>query len=680
MPTTQVDVHVDPPAPGPVHSTQPTHRWWALVVIGLAQLMVVLDNTIVNIALPSAQQALHFTSGDRQWIVTAYTLAFGSLLLLGGRLADLVGRKTTFMIGMFGFAVASAVGGAATSFTILVTARTIQGAFGALLAPAALSLLTTTFTEARERARAFGVYGAIVGSGAAIGLLLGGLLTQYASWRWTLYVNDFIAVIGLVGAAVFLRRSVPAGRPRLDVPGAVLVSAGLFCLVYGFANAETHSWDSPMVWGFLTTAVVLLLAFFWWQTRAKSPLLPLRVLADRDRGAALATVLIVSAVTFGVFLFLSYYLQGTLHFSPLRSGLAFLPLVGALMLTAQLATNWLAPRFGPKVVVPVGLLLAATGAVGLTGLGLHSTYAAHLLAPLLLIGAGMGLSIPTAISRVTIGVATNDQGVASATANSTQQIGGSISIALLNTLAVSAATHYAQSHPTDPHVAANAAVHSYATAYGWSAGGVVLGALIAAILFRPKGSNRPAANGAAVIHGRVLDGAGAPVAHAAVTLLDPAGFRLDRATTHEDGSYAVHTVERGRLGLIGSAPGHQPQIATLAVDGEPVSYDPVLLAGPGGLVGTVRGPDGSAVAGARVVVTDQWGEVVGSATSGTGGGYRIDDLVPDTVTVTVTAAGRHPVSDTVTVDGTDLPGLVDVNGKSHNRFDLVLSPERTVSG
>ena len=675
MPSTQADVHVDLLAAGPVRRTQATHRWWALVVIGLAQLMVVLDNTIVTIALPSAQHALHFTEGDRQWIVTAYALAFGSLLLLGGRLADLVGRRTIFMIGMFGFAVASAVGGAATSFTILVTARTIQGGFGALLAPAALSLLTTTFTDTKERARAFGVYGAIIGSGAAIGLLLGGLLTQYASWRWTLFVNDFIAIVGLAGAVVFLRRSVPAGRSRLDVPGAVLVSAGLFCLVYGFANAETHSWDSPMVWAFLAAAAVVLLAFFRWQARAKSPLLPLRVLADRDRGAALTTVLIVSAATFGVFLFLSYYLQGTLGYSPLQSGLAFLPLVGVLMLTAQLATNWLAPRLGPKVVVPLGLLLAATGTAGLTGLGLHSTYAAHLLTPLLLIGAGMGLSLPTAISRVTLGVDAADQGVTSATANSTQQIGGSISIALLNTLAVGAATHYAQGHPTDPLVRANAAVHSYATAYWWSAGGVLLGALITAILFRSKGANRPVV--AAVIHGRVLDGAGTPVARAAITLLDPAGYRLARATTHEDGSYAVHTVKRGRLALIGSAAGHQPQIATLAVDGDPITYDPVLLVGPGGLVGTVRDPDIGAVAGARVVVTDWSGEVVASATSETGGGYRIDDLVPSTYIVTATAQGHRPVSNTVTVNGSGVPELITVDGKSHNRFDLMLSPKRT---
>jgi MFS family permease len=270
---------------GPARHARTTHRWWALVVIALTQLMVVLDATIVNIALPSAQKALHFNDDGRQWIVTAYSLAFGSLLLLGGRLADLVGRRTTFIIGIAGFAGASAAGGAAQSFTMLVTARVVQGAFGALLAPAALSLLTTTFTDVKERARAFGVFGAVAGSGAAIGLMLGGVLTEYLDWRWTLYVNDIIAVLALIGAVLFLDRSVPLHRPRLDVPGVVLVSAGLFSIVFGLSNAETHSWADWMTSGFLAAGGVILLVFVLWQSRARHPLLPLRVVADRDRGA-----------------------------------------------------------------------------------------------------------------------------------------------------------------------------------------------------------------------------------------------------------------------------------------------------------------------------------------------------------------------------------------------------------
>lgn len=643
------------------------HRWWALAVIGLAQLMVVLDATIVNIALPSAQQDLGFDNNGRQWIVTAYSLAFGSLLLLGGRLADLFGRKTTFIIGIVGFAAASAVGGAANGFTMLVVARAVQGLFGALLAPAALSLLTTTFTEPKERARAFGIFGAIAGSGAAVGLVLGGLLTEYLDWRWTLYVNDVIAVLALVGAVVFLGRSVPAERPRLDIPGVVLVSGGLFGVVYGFANAETHDWDNWMTWGFLAAGGVLLVAFFLWQARAKHPVLPLRVLADRDRAAALSTILISSAGMFGVFLFLTYYLQSTLGYSPVKNGVAFLPMVGALMVLAQLSTNWLVPKIGPKIVVPVGMLVAAGGMVWLTRLGLDSSYASHVLPPLLLLGAGLGMSMPAAMSYATLGVQANDQGVASAALNTTQQVGGSISTALLNTLAATAATHYAEDHLSDPLVKANAALHSYEVAYWWSAGFFAVGVIITALLFRAKrrqtapaeqaeapapapAITAPAVDTAApVIRGQVRNGTGAPVPRTAITLLDGSGRQLARATSGEDGTYALATAERGSLVLIGSAPGHQPHVVTLSVNGAPVSHDLVILPSPGGLAGTVRGGDGEPLSGALVVATDQRGDVTASSTAGTDGGYRLGDLLPGDYTLSVSAPGHRPVAVPATV-------------------------------
>ncbi len=491
MASIQVDSRIDAGQP---QRAQVNHRWWVLAVIGLAQLMVVLDVTIVTIALPSAQQALHFTDDQRQWIVTAYSLSFGSLLLLGGRLADLVGRKKTFVAGIIGFALASALGGAATGFAMLVVARTIQGFFGALMAPAALSLLTTTFTDTRERARAFGVFGAIAGSGAAIGLILGGLLTEYLDWRWTLYVNDIIAVFALVGVLVFVHSSRPADPPRLDVPGVLLVSGGLFCIVFGFANAASDTWSSAMTWGFLAAGAVVLLAFVSWQRRTQHPLLPLGVLADRDRAAAFSTVLIASAGMFGVFLFLTYYLQGTLGYSPVRNGLAFLPLVGMLIVAAQLATNLLVPRIGPKLVVPVGLLLAALGMTWLTRLGLQSSYVPHVLLPVLMIGAGLGLSMPVAMSQATLGVRLSDQGVASATANTTQQIGGAIGIALLSTLATSAATLYVGLHPGGSLVQANAALHSYDTAYWWSAGFFAFGSLLTVLLFRRKAVSPLATN------------------------------------------------------------------------------------------------------------------------------------------------------------------------------------------
>ncbi|KUN31557.1 multidrug MFS transporter [Streptomyces corchorusii] len=670
----------------------PKHRWWALAVIGLAQLMVVLDATIVNIALPSAQHDLGFDNNGRQWIVTAYSLAFGSLLLLGGRLADLFGRKTTFIIGIAGFAAASAVGGAANGFTMLVVARAVQGLFGALLAPAALSLLTTTFTEPKERAKAFGIFGAIAGSGAAVGLVLGGLLTEYLNWRWTLYVNDVIAIPALIGAVVLIGRSVPAERPKLDILGAVLVSGGLFGVVYGFANAETHDWDNWMTWGFLAAGGLLLVAFFLWQARAKHPVLPLRVLADRDRAAALSTVLISSAGMFGVFLFLTYYLQATLGYSPVKNGVAFLPMVGALMVMAQLSTNWLVPRIGPKIVVPFGMLLAVGGMVWLTRLDLHSSYAPHVLPPLLLLGAGLGMSMPAAMSYATLGVRASDQGVASAAVNTTQQVGGSISTALLNTLATSAATDYAEHHLSDPLVKANAALHSYTVAYWWSAGFFAFAVLVTVLLFRArKRANTPAedaegpvraeatpaagatavtepapeaaggtataplpavgAGGAAAIRGQVRDGAGVPVPGTAITVLDTTGHQLARTTSREDGWYAVDTPERGSLVLIGSASGYQPQVATLTLDGTPVAHDLVLLPSPGGVAGTVRGGDGEVLPGALVVATDRHGDVTASATTGTGGGYRLGDLPPGDYTLSVSAAGHRPAAVPATVFG-----------------------------
>ncbi|WP_210593049.1 MFS transporter [Streptomyces sp. GESEQ-35] len=463
----------------------PRHRWWILAVIGLAQLMVVLDSTIVNIALPSAQQDLGFSDGDRQWVVTAYALAFGSLLLLGGRIADLFGRKITFLAGLVGFAGASALGGAAGSFEVLIVARAAQGLFGALLAPAALSLLTTTFTDAKERAKAFGVYGAIAGAGGAIGLLLGGVLTEHLDWRWTLYVNLAFAAVAFLGGVLLLQRATRDKSATIDIPGAVLVSGGLFCLVYGFAGAESHDWSSPATWGFLLAGAVLLAAFTWWQTRSAHPLLPLRVLLDRNRGASFVSVLIIGAGMFGVFLFLTYYLQQSLGYSPIRTGLAFLPMVGALMLTSTLASTVLIPRIGPKAVVPLGMGLAAAGMAWLTGLGLSSGYATDILPPLVVAGLGLGLVMAPAMSLATEGVSAEDAGVASAAVNTMQQVGGSLGTALLNTLSTSAVTDYLTGrNPKDPAVVAQAGLEGYSTAYWWSAAFFAAGLVISVILYR----------------------------------------------------------------------------------------------------------------------------------------------------------------------------------------------------
>ncbi|MCZ0985185.1 MFS transporter [Streptomyces diastatochromogenes] len=481
------------------HAEASGKRWWILAIIAVAQLMVVLDATIVNIALPSAQADLGFSDGSRQWIVTAYALAFASLLLLGGRIADLFGRKPAFLVGVVGFAAASALGGAANGFTMLVVARALQ-APSALLAPAALSLLNTTFTDARERARAFSVYGAIAGAGGAVGLLLGGVLTDALDWRWTLYVNVAIAVVAFVGGWVLLGNHRDAANAKLDVPGTVLVASGLFSLVYGFSNAETHDWGSPLTWGFLIAGGLLLAAFAWWQTRAAHPLLPLRILLDRDRGASFLAVLITGAGMFGVFLFLTYYLQLNLAFSPTKTGVAFLPMVGALMVTAQLGSTVLMPRIGPKAVIPLGFAIATAGMAWLTGIGVGSHYVSAVLPQLIVIGVGLGLVMPTAMQLATGGVAAEDAGVASATVNAMQQVGGSIGTALLNTLAASAATDYLSGHnPASKLVQAQATIESYTTAFWWSAGFFAAGTVIAFLLYR-RGVPQQDAGAAPVVH------------------------------------------------------------------------------------------------------------------------------------------------------------------------------------
>src|SRR5271156_888753 len=291
----------------PAGATNYDRRWWILAVLGIAQLMVILDGTIVNIALPTAQHDLHFSNADRQWIVTAYSLAFGSLLLLGGRIGDIVGRKRALITGLVGFAVASAIGGFSVNFSMLVLARTVQGAFGALLAPSVLALLTTTFSDPEERGKAFGIYGAIAGAGGALGLLLGGILTSYASWRWTLFVNLVFAAIAITGAVLWLKNDEGADHDPLDLPGLFLVAGGLFCLVFGFSHAETTGWSDPYTIGFLVTGVLLLAVFAVFETRAKYPLLPPRVVLNRTRAGSMLAMLFASIGVFGVFFFFTFY-------------------------------------------------------------------------------------------------------------------------------------------------------------------------------------------------------------------------------------------------------------------------------------------------------------------------------------------------------------------------------------
>ncbi len=462
-------------------------RWLILAVLGLAQLMVVLDATIVNVALPTAQQALGFSDADRQWIVTGYALSFGSLLLLGGRISDMIGRKRALIIGLAGFGGASALGGFSTNFAMLLSARVLQGSFGALLAPAALATLTTTFTNPRERGRAFGIYGAIAASGGAVGLVLGGILTSYVSWRWTLFVNLAIGAVAIVGAALLLSNRRATERPRLDMPGLVTATAGLFALVYGFSHAETTSWGDTYTICSLVAAAVLLVAFVVIEHRASQPLLPLRIVVDRNRGGAFLAMFAAGAAMFATFLFLTYYMQGTLHYSPVVTGLAYLPMMAALIGAAQLATNVLLPRFGPKYMVATGMLTAAAGIASFTLTGLHSAYATGLLPGLVGFGLGFGLVTAPSMSVATLGI-TRDAGVASALVNTAQQVGGSVGTSLFSTLGAGAAMAYALAHRATAtsvdSLQAQATLHGYHAVFAYAAAFLVTGAVVAGLLLR----------------------------------------------------------------------------------------------------------------------------------------------------------------------------------------------------
>jgi EmrB/QacA subfamily drug resistance transporter len=469
-----------------MRSDPPHHdrRWLILAVIGIAQLMVVLDVTIVNIALPSAQRDLGFSDDQRQWVITAYALAFGSLLLLGGRIADLFGRKWTFIAGLLGFAGASAAGGAAQSFEALVTARALQGVFAAMLAPAALSLLTTTFTEPAERGKAFAIYAAIAGMGGAIGLLLGGALTETLDWRYCLYVSIAFALPAAIAGARLLHHVPAPARPRLDLPGTLTASSGLFALVFGLSRAVTDGWGDPITIGLLVGSAVLLATFVAIQRRVAHPLLPLRVVAERNRGASFLAIGTASAGLFGLFLFLTFYLQDTKGMTALETGLAFLPLSFSIAPTVGIVSTRVLPRTGPRPLVPAGLLAAALGMALLTRVGVDTAYASHVLPSLILIGVGFGLTLAPSFATATFGVPARDAGVASAMVNTSQQVGGSIGTALLSTLAVSATTDFVTDRGPAPEVLRQAAVHGYTTAFWWAAGIFAVGALVCGSLLR----------------------------------------------------------------------------------------------------------------------------------------------------------------------------------------------------
>ncbi|MFF4935145.1 MFS transporter [Streptomyces griseofuscus] len=463
------------------------NRWKALVFIALAQLMVVLDSTIVNIALPSAQKDLGISDGNRQWVVTAYALAFGGLLLFGGRIADKWGRRRAFLTGLIGFALASALGGLAVSGPMMFGARALQGVFGALLAPAALSLLAVMFTDAKERAKAFGIYGAIAGGGGAVGLILGGFLTEYLDWRWTFFVNVPFAIVAALGATLVIREP-EGGRNRapLDIPGVLLSTLGLVALVYGFTRAESNGWGDALTISMFVASAVLLLSFVLVESRVKAPLLPLRVVRDRNRGGIYLSLGLAIIGMFGLFLFLTYYLQIVQGYSPVKTGFAFLPMVAGMITGSTQIGARLMTRVRARFLMGPGFLVAGLGMLLLTQLEIGSSYATLLLPAMVLLGLGMGTAFMPAMSLATTGVEPRDAGVASAMVNTSQQVGGAIGTALLNTIAASAKSSYLKDHiagattkPQQQLVGLQSMVHGYSTAIAFAVGILAVAALIA---------------------------------------------------------------------------------------------------------------------------------------------------------------------------------------------------------
>jgi EmrB/QacA subfamily drug resistance transporter len=463
-------------------------RWLILAVIGVAQLMVVLDATIVNIALPSAQRALGFSTTNREWVITAYALAFGGLLVVGGRLSDLLGRKRTFVTGLIGFAAASAAGGAAPSFAALVAARALQGGFAALLAPSALALLTTTFTDPRERGKALGIFTAIAGAGGAIGLLLGGVLTEYLSWRWCLYVNLVFAAVALAGAVPLITNQARNPGASLDVPGSLLAASGLTGIVYGCSRAASGGWGGAQTIGPIVAGLLLLAAFTVVERRVSHPLVPLSIITNRTRGTAYLGALIAGIGLIGTFLLITYYLQGVLRFSPLHAGLAFLPFIVGVIVAANFVSNVGLRKFGPKIVVPVGMVLGAAAAGLLTGIGTHGGYGFPVAPALVLLGLGTGCVVTTAFGLGPAGARPADVGVAAALVNSSNQIGGSLGAALLNSIAASAAAGYLVQHAPQASPLA-ATVHGDVIAFTFLTVLFAAGAVVTALLY-PR---RPAA-------------------------------------------------------------------------------------------------------------------------------------------------------------------------------------------
>ncbi|HEX5397252.1 MAG TPA: MFS transporter [Candidatus Limnocylindria bacterium] len=466
-------------APG-VTGEETRHLGLALLVIACAQLMLVLDATIVNVALPTIRQALHFSTTNLEWLVTGYALTYGGLLLFGGRTGDLYGKRRMFMVGIAAFALASLLGGFATDQTWLIITRGLQGIGAAIASPTALSLIATNFPEGQTRDRALGIYAAMSGAGGAVGLLLGGVLTTYASWRWVFFVNVFIAAAVLLLTPRVLNESPTAGG-KLDARGAITVTAGMISLVYGLTNASNHGWSDSVTILTLLLAAVLLVIFLAFEARHSQPLMPLSIFANRNRWGAYAIMLFIGTSIFSVFFFLTLYLQVIHGYSAIRTGLAFLPMAGAIMVSA-VAVSRVVTKLGVRIPLLAGPALACIGMIWMSRITATSGYLS-LLGPLLILAVGAGFCFVPLTTTAVAGVPPNETGLASALLNTSQQIGGAVGLSLLGTIAATATNN----RLTEAHGQVNQAVIAAATTHGYTqaftlAAGLLLVALILSAL------------------------------------------------------------------------------------------------------------------------------------------------------------------------------------------------------
>jgi EmrB/QacA subfamily drug resistance transporter len=473
--------------------TRPDRRWSALALIVTAQFMVILDVAIVNVALPSIKLDLHFSQANLQWVISAYAIMFGGVLLLGGRLADLLGRRRLFVAGLALFAVSSLLCGIAWSEASLIAFRSLQGLGGALLAPAALSLLMTTFAEGRERNLALGIYGAASGSGAAAGVLLGGLLTSYLSWSWIFFINVPVGVAAIVLTPLLLRESrADLAHRHFDVIGATAVTAGLMVLVYALTRATTDGWGSGTTVGLLASSAALLVGFIVIELRSRSPLLPLRIFRLRTLSAANASMAIIGGVAFSEFFVLTLYLQDVLHYSAVQSGLAFTGFALTVVVVSNIAQA-IVGRLGVRATLAAGFIVSAVSVALLTRLPVDGNYFWDLFPAFVLGGAGMGLSfVPVTIAGLT-GVERADAGVASGLINTSRQIGGAIGIAAVSTIAATSTANYARAHAGVTASSGVALDHGFQTALYGLTGLLVVGAVIAIAFVRSTPLRSPEA-------------------------------------------------------------------------------------------------------------------------------------------------------------------------------------------